>query len=159
MKKLFMPTLFTAVVVYCFFQIYAEAQHPGPDYPDGPIDPVLPYIQMGQGPDWPWDDEPAGPYLPINLDIEKPEPPEGQCQIDIPITESITIESHCWEKPTVIKDNNGHALYFLISPGCVALVKHRTKLQIDVYQDKNCWVLLWDKTKLGKPNLNDEEAI
>ena len=91
--------------------------------------------------------EPDVPFVPY-FDIAE------LCTKEIAINEWVEIQTTCWEKTEMIKDEDGNALYIYVPPGCIAVARHQTRRQIDVYQDDECYILLWDKTKL-----EEEEAV
>ena len=107
---------------------YAGAQYPTPDYPEGPDD----YIES------------------VNLEVERPSAPEGQCQEAIPVSDPVDLRSTCWETTQLIRDNDGQARYVLIRPGCVVVATHHFQKKIDVYQNHDCWILLYDEQKEQK---------
>ena len=69
-----------------------------------------------------------------------------QCQRKVAITEPVDIKSVCWEETTKILNPQGLMRYMLIRPGCVALAMSQFRHNIEVYQDKDCWILLYDGT-------------
>ena len=120
----------------------AWGQYPSPDYPEGPDD----YIEVQK----PTPFGPDEPFLPY-IEVENQE--EERCDKLVEIDKPVHITTVCWVKTERVDDDDGQTLYIYLPPGCAAIATHQTKFQVDVFQDKECWLMIWDKTKTANQEL------
>ena len=117
----FIALVFTAM--YC-----SEAQTPDPDTP------FLPYWEYHKT-----DVEP-------DIESELIEQTEGEkCQEVIEVWEHSNVKVFCWVAPNKIKNPDGIVKYLFLPAGCVGLVLSLNRYNIDVYQNRECDIVLWNR--------------
>ena len=109
---------------------------------------TLMYCSEGQTPD---PDTPFTPYWEVDIEselIESPEidfPESDKCQDVVEVWEHSNVKVFCWEAPNKIKTPDGIVKYLFLQAGCVALVLSLERYNIDVYQNKECDIVLWNR--------------
>ena len=98
------------------------------------------YCSEAQTPD---PDTPFVPYFSWEVDIE---PEEKVCDQVVEVTEPSDIKTLCWKDTQKVLSDDGTTVKFMLLPaGCVAIVMYRFKIELDVYQDKQCDILFHNK--------------
>ena len=84
-------------------------------------------------------------------------PEEKKCDQVVSIVEPSDIRTICWKDTDKIFAEDGVTVKFMLLPaGCVAVVQYKLKIELDVYQDKNCEILFYNKG--GGYRIENEET-
>ena len=95
-------------------------------------------ILLAQTPD---PDTPFVPYWEVDI-----EPEEIECGQVVEVTEPSDIRTICFKDTEKVLSENGVTVKFMVLPaGCVAVIQYRFKIELDVYQDKACPILFYNK--------------
>ena len=148
--------LWACVICFVAWTCSARAQHPGPDYPDGPIDPIIPYIEV-------WGAEEfvinvnalnLGRFYAMGRDLDE-NSKDGRCEKVIKVKEPRNLYHFCPEGSGMqtMKLPSGEALYTMMPPGCVSVHTWMLEEKIEVYRDFDCWILFWNETEKPKEPL------
>ena len=100
---------------------------------------ILTQWAVGQAPD---PDTPFTPYWEVDVQAE-----EKVCNEVVEITEPSDIRFTCWKEAEHILGADGVTVKFIVLPaGCVVLVLYKFKYQVDVHQDRECDMLIHNKS-------------